>query len=85
MKKICTVLFLCLSIFTSYAQNDELYDQIIDMVEKGSINEAIKQTLPIAKSGDRAFQNLLGYIYEEKGEFITAVEWYLSSSYKCNF
>ena len=36
MKKICTVLFLCLSIFTSYAQNDELYDQIIDMVEKGS-------------------------------------------------
>lgn len=80
MKKICTVLFLCLSIFTSYAQNDELYDQIIDMVEKGSINEAIKQTLPIAKSGDRAFQNLLGYIYEEKGEFITAVEWYKKSA-----
>lgn len=66
MKKIYIVFFLCLSVFTSYAQNDELYDQIINMLEKGSINEAIKQTIPIAKSGDRDFQNLLGYLYEEK-------------------
>ena len=80
MKKIYILFLLCLSVLSSYAQNDELYDQIIDMVEKGSINEAIKQALPIAKSGDRAFQNLLGYIYEEKGEFITAVEWYKKSA-----
>lgn len=26
------------------------------------------------------FQNLLGYIYEEKREFITAVEWYKKSA-----
>lgn len=75
MKKISIVFFLRLSVFTSYAQNDELYDQILDMAENGSINEAIKQTLPIAKSRDRDFQNLLGCIYEEKGEFITGVEW----------
>ena len=68
MKKISIVFFLCLSVFTSYAQNDELYDQILDMAENGSINEAIKQTLPIAKSRDRDFQNLLGSLVSRLNE-----------------